>query len=171
MKHLIIIDMQRDFLNGALANPDAVAIVPRIKVEIEKAVANGDNIIFTQDTHSENYLSTNEGKHLPVVHCVADTDGWDIEPELLKATGDYEDVLFIEKRHFGYDNWKEYIAEGDDVTMCGTCTDICVVSNALAIKAIEGVEVNVIADCCAGLSKEKHEHALDVMASCQCNII
>lgn len=168
MKHFIVIDMQNDFCTGALANKDAVAIIPRIKEELQKARAEDSNIIFTRDTHTENYMETGEGKHLPVKHCVKDTEGWQIVPELMEETD--ENTLFIDKLHFGYDGWEEFIKEGDEVTICGTCTDICVVSNSLALKAIEGVEVTVIADCCAGLTKEDHEAALKVMECCQCNI-
>ena len=169
MKHFIVVDMQNDFCTGALANPDAVAIIPRIKAELQKAKAEKANIIFTRDTHSENYLETGEGKHLPVKHCVKDTKGWYVVDELIDDFD--EDVTFIDKLHFGFDKWADYIKEGDEVTICGTCTDICVISNSLALKAIEGVEVNVIADCCAGLTKESHEAALKVMGCCQCNII
>ena len=168
MKHFIVIDMQNDFCTGALANKDAVAIIPRIKAELQKARAEGSNIIFTRDTHSENYLETGEGKHLPVKHCVKDTKGWEVVPELMEETD--ENTLFIDKLHFGYNGWDKFIKAGDEVVICGTCTDICVVSNSLAIKAIEGVEVTVIADCCAGLTPESHEAALKVMDCCQCNI-
>lgn len=168
MKHFIVIDMQNDFCTGALANKDAVAIIPRIKAELQAAKAEKANIIFTRDTHGDDYLETGEGKHLPVKHCVADTEGWHIVPELQEEVD--ENTLFIDKAHFGYDGWEEFIKEGDEVVICGTCTDICVVSNSLAIKAIEGVEVTVIADCCAGLTKESHEAALKVMECCQCNI-
>lgn len=168
MKHFIVVDMQNDFCTGALANKDAVAIIPRIKAEVQAAKAEKANIIFTRDTHAENYMETGEGKHLPVPHCVKDTEGWQVVPELMEETD--ENTLFIDKTHFGFDNWSEFIKEGDEVTICGTCTDICVVSNALALKAIEGVEVTVIADCCAGLTSESHEAALKVMECCQCNI-
>ena len=168
MKHFIVIDMQNDFCTGALANKDAVAIIPRIKEELQKARAEGSNIIFTRDTHGEDYLETSEGKYLPVKHCVKDTKGWQVVPELMEETD--ENTLFIDKLHFGYSGWEEFIKEGDEVTICGTVTSICVISNALAIKAIEGVEVTVIADCCAGLTKEDHEAALKVMECCQCNI-
>lgn len=169
MKHFIVIDMQNDFCTGALANKDAVAIIPRIKAELQKAKAEKANIIFTRDTHGENYLETGEGKHLPVKHCVKDTEGWQVVPELMEETD--EKTVFIDKLHFGFDKWADFIKEGDEVTICGVCTDICVISNSLAIKAIEGVEVNVIADCCAGLTKESHEAALKAMGCCQCNII
>lgn len=168
MKHFIVIDMQNDFCTGTLKNDAAVAIIPRIKAELQAAKAEKANIIFTRDTHSENYLETGEGKHLPVKHCVKDTEGWQVVPELMEETD--ENTLFIDKTHFGFDSWTEYVKEGDEVVICGTCTDICVVSNSLAIKAIEGVEVTVIADCCAGLTKESQEAALKVMECCQCNI-
>lgn len=168
MKHFIVIDMQNDFCTGALANKDAVAIISRIKAELQAAKAEKANIIFTRDSHGEDYLETGEGKHLPVKHCVKDTKGWEIVPELMEETDD--DTLFIDKLHFGYSGWEEFIKEGDEVVIVGVCTDICVISNSLAIKAIENVEVTVIADCCAGLSKESHEAALKVMECCQCNI-
>lgn len=169
MKHFVVVDMQNDFCTGALANKDAVEVIPRIKAELQAAKAEKANIIFTRDTHGENYLETGEGKHLPVKHCVKDTEGWQVVPELMEEAD--ENTLFIDKTHFGFDNWAEYVKEGDEVVICGTCTDICVISNSLALKAIEGVEVNVIADCCAGLTKETHEAALNVMKCCQCNII
>lgn len=169
MKHFVVVDMQNDFCTGALANKDAVEVIPRIKAELQAAKAEKANIIFTRDTHGENYLETGEGKHLPVKHCVKDTEGWQVVPELMEEAD--ENTLFIDKTHFGFDNWAEYVKEGDEVTICGTCTDICVISNSLALKAIEDVEVNVIADCCAGLTKETHEAALNVMKCCQCNII
>lgn len=169
MKHFIVIDMQNDFCTGSLANPDAVATIPKIKVKLDEAKSNGDNIIFTKDSHSEDYLDTIEGRYLPVKHCIVGTKGWEIVPELADEKNDID--KFIMKYHFGYSKWNEIIKPGDEVVMVGTCTDICVISNALAIKMIEGVKVTVIADCCAGLSKEKHEHALDVMKSCQCEVI
>lgn len=168
MKHFVVVDMQNDFCTGALKNDAAVAIIPRIKAEVQAAKAEEANIIFTRDTHAENYMETGEGKHLPVKHCIKDTEGWQVVPELMEETD--EKTLFIDKTHFGFDNWADYVKEGDEVVICGTCTDICVVSNALALKAIEGVEVTVIADCCAGLTKESHEAALKVMECCQCNI-
>ena len=169
MKFFIIIDMQNDFCTGALANKDAVAIIPRIKAELQAAKAEKANIIFTRDTHSEDYLETGEGKHLPVKHCIWNTKGWEIVPELMEETD--EDTLFIDKFHFGYDDWAEFIKEGDEVTMVGTVTSICVASNALAIKMIENVEVNILAGACADLSPTSHKAALEVMKCCQCNIL
>jgi nicotinamidase-related amidase len=169
MKHFIVIDMQNDFCTGALKNDAAVAIIPRLKAELQAAKANGDNIIFTRDTHFDGYLETGEGKHLPVKHCLQNTEGWEIVPELKEEIDDKTKI--IDKLHFGYDNWGNYINPNDEVTIVGTCTDICVVSNALALKAIEGVEVKVIADCCAGLTPESHEAALTTMKMCQCEIV
>lgn len=168
MKHFIVIDMQNDFCTGTLKNDAAVAIIPRLKAELQAAKANGDNIIFTRDTHFDGYLETGEGKHLPKKHCIQNTEGWEIVPELKEEIDDKTTI--IDKLHFGYDNWGNYIKPNDEVTIVGTCTDICVVSNALALKMIEGVEVKVIADCCAGLTPESHEAALTTMQMCQCEI-
>lgn len=183
-KFLVVIDMQNDFCTGALKNDDTVAVIPFIKAQIENARKNGAQIIYTRDTHGSDYMETSEGKHLPVPHCIRDTEGWEIVDELapkgnvlvynpgvpVKLDADNADII-INKTHFGFDDWKRFIPEDSEVTIVGTCTDICVVSNSLAMKAIEGVEVTVLAEGCAGLTKEKHEHALDVMASCQCRIV
>lgn len=184
-KLLVVIDMQNDFCTGALKNDDAVAVIPFIKAQIEHARKTGTKIIYTRDTHGSDYMETIEGKYLPVPHCIRDTKGWEIVDELTpkgnvlvynprvpaKLSDAVLDATIINKTHFGFDEWKKFIPEDSEVTMVGTCTDICVVSNALAIKAIEGVEVTILAEGCAGLTKEKHEHALDVMASCQCRVI
>jgi nicotinamidase-related amidase len=136
---------------------------------LQAAKANGDNIIFTRDTHTENYMETGEGKHLPVKHCVKDTEGWQVVPELMEETD--ENTLFIDKTHFGFDNWTEYVKEGDEVVICGTCTSICVSANVSALKMIEGVEVKVIADCCADINEEAHKAGLKVMEMQQCEIV
>ena len=174
MKHFIVIDMQNDFCTGTLAKADAVAIIPKIKEKLSEAERNGYNIIFTLDTHFDDYLDTNEGKHLPVTHCLEGTDGWRIVSEF-NGDANYATLQnknnLVVKHHFGYDKWSELIKPGDEVTMVGTCTDICVISNAIAIKMIDGVEVDIIADCCAGSTKEKHKAALEVMRSCQCNVV
>lgn len=167
MKFFIVIDMQNGFTNGSLANPAAQEIIPRIKEEIEKARKEGATIIYTRDTHQNNYLETGEGKHLPIKHCVEGTDDWQIVDELKPGVDD----VIINKEHFGYSAWDDYIKPGDEVTMVGTCTDICVVSNALAIKMIENVEVNILAGACAGLSPTSHKAAIEVMKCCQCNIL
>ncbi len=161
--------MQNDFCTGALANKDAVAIIPNIKAALQKAKAEGMNLIFTHDSHDENYMETGEGKHLPFPHCIEGTEGWEIVPELAEEATD--ETLYVDKKHFGFEGWKEFIRPGDEVTICGTVTSICVCSNALAIKMIENVEVNVLANCCADLTAENHKAALAVMKACQCNIV
>ena len=170
MKYLIVVDMQNDFVTGSLANKDAEAIVPKIA----KFIAESDieNVIFTRDTHEENYLDTQEGKSLPVKHCINGTTGWNVVDELVNiAEKSNKKITYINKEHFGFNCWDDILQNGDEVYMCGTCTDICVASNALTIKMIEGVTVNILADCCAGVTPQKHNSAIDVMQSCQCNII
>ena len=167
MNFFVVIDAQEDFARGTLANENFVKVIPTIKQELENARKRGDTIIFTKDTHYQDYLTTSEGKHLPVEHCIKDTDGWQIVKELEVQEND----LVIQKDHFGFNLWEEYIQEGDTITVCGTVTEICVVSNCLAFKQIEGVEVNVIANACAGLTEEGHKAAITVMKNCQCNII
>ena len=176
-KITIVIDMQNDFLTGALANPDAVSIIPSVIEEIK----NADYVIYTRDTHGSDYMETQEGKKLPVPHCIERTWGWQIVDELKHNS---PNVYWIfNKPTFGYVNiWKDDVfkdlivnelgQENVEVTFCGTCTDICVVSNALIVKSLyPELTVNVKADACAGLTPEKHKAALDVMSSCQINII
>ena len=174
----IVIDMQNDFLTGALANPDAVSIIPSVLDQIK----NSDYVMYTRDTHGENYLETQEGKNLPVPHCIEGTHGWQIVDELDPHNiTDIKMWHIVNKPTFGDVNiWMDmYFAdlvkwngEGIEVTFCGTCTDICVVSNAMIVKSLyPEMVVNVKADACAGLTPEKHKAALDVMSSCQINII
>lgn len=167
MKHFIVIDMQKDFVSGKLANERAVPVIPKIKEALEKARKDGDSIIFTRDTHFSNYLQTNEGKHLPVEHCIKDSDGWQIVDELKPL----DDELIIDKLHFGFDEWDQYVKAGDIVNICGTVTSICVASNVSALKMIDDVEVNVLADCCIDLSDEGHQAALTVMKAQHANIV
>lgn len=168
MKVLIIIDMQNDFITGTLANPEAQRIIPFIKEKIAEFREENAKILYTHDTHGLNYLETLEGKKLPIKHCIAGTEGWQIVKELRPA----ENEKTICKSAFGFNNWRLYLDNRDEIYLCGTCTDICVISNALAIKtACPESEVYVFKDGCAGLTKEKHEHALDVMASCQIEVI
>ena len=162
---LIVIDMQNDFIDGSLGTEEAVAIVDNVKRKIEKYKENGDQIIFTRDTHHENYLETNEGRHLPVIHCVEGTHGWEIRDEL-----DTEGALFIDKPSFGYTGWGEF--QFDEAEIVGLCTDICVVSNALIIKALfPEIRVSVDASCCAGVTPESHEAALTTMKMCQIKVV
>lgn len=164
-KTLIVIDMQKDFIDGSLGTKEAVAIVGNVKKKIADYQANGDEIIFTRDTHHAEYLSTNEGKHLPVEHCIEGTEGWQIW-EGLVVPG----AIYIDKPSFGYTKWDEYRLE--EVELVGLCTDICVVSNALILKAVyPEIKVTVDAACCAGVTKESHEAALTTMKMCQVEVI
>ena len=163
-KTLIVVDMQNDFIDMALGTEEAVKIVPKVKEKIAQYVKNGDEIIFTRDTHEKNYLSTAEGKKLPVEHCIRDTKGWEI------AEGLYvEGSKIIDKPNFGWPHWQEEKLE--DVEIIGLCTDICVVSNALIIKAMfPDADVKVDKTCCAGVTPQSHEAALKTMQMCQIEI-
>ena len=164
-KTLIVVDMQNDFIDMALGTKEAVAIVPKVKEKIQEYVQNGDEIIFTRDTHSENYLQTPEGKKLPVEHCIQETQGWQIAEELY-----VEGCKIIDKPNFGWPHWNEEHLE--KVEIVGLCTDICVVSNALIIKAtFPDANVKVDSNCCAGVTVETHEAALKTMAMCQIEIV
>lgn len=173
-KCLIVVDMQNDFIDGSLTNETAKKIIPSIKNEIK--YGNYDHIIFTRDTHTENYLNTPEGKHLPIVHCVKGTEGWELNMDLFEeACMVSDDISFFDKPTFGSIGLLSHIqscGDFDEVVFCGTCTDICVISNVLILKTLKpDLKISVIADCCAGLTPEKHESALSVMESCQINII
>ncbi len=163
-KLLVVIDMQRDFVSGALGTKEAEAIVPRVKELVEGA----EEVVYTADTHGENYLKTREGKLLPVPHCIKGTAGWEILPELYTRG-----AKIFKKPTFGSLALAQYIRDGgyDDVTFCGVCTDICVVSNALLVKAgLPEAEIRVIASACAGVTPEKHLAALETMRSCQISV-
>ena len=164
-KVLIVVDMQNDFIDMALGTKEAVAIVPAVKAKIQQYAERGDRIIYTRDTHAENYLDTPEGKKLPVRHCIQGTKGWEI------ADGLYIDgCQIIDKPNFGWPNWKEENLEA--VELIGLCTDICVVSNALIIKAaLPDAQVSVDRTCCAGVTPESHNAALLTMQMCQIDII
>ena len=164
-KTLIVVDMQNDFIHMALGTKEAVAIVPRVKEKILTYAKAGHEIIFTRDTHGENYLDTPEGKNLPVPHCIKGTEGWQI------ARGLYVDgCRIIDKPNFGWPNWKDEALE--DVELIGLCTDICVVSNALIIKAqFPNAEVTVDSACCAGVTPESHQAALTTMRMCQIRVV
>ena len=163
-KTLIVVDMQNDFIDMALGTKEAVAIVPRVKEKIGEYAKRGDEIIFTRDTHSDDYLQTTEGKKLPVPHCIKGTKGWEI------ADGLYvEGSKIIDKPNFGWPHWKE--EELEEVELIGLCTDICVVSNALIIKAaFPDAVVKVDASCCAGVTVESHHVALKTMEMCQVEV-
>ncbi len=179
-KTLIVIDMQNDFIDGSLGTKEAQAIVPSVKKKIEEYKARGDEIIFTRDTHDEDYLNTNEGKHLPVKHCILSTEGWNIHPDL-----DIESCEHIDKPNFGWPFWpsmgslskseQDYVfnyRDLEEIEIVGLCTDICVVSNALILKAdYPWANITVDASCCAGVTPESHKRALEAMKMCQIDII
>ena len=161
MKFLIVVDMQVDFISGSLGSEMAAAIVPGV---VETVKRFDGKVIFTRDTHENDYLDTPEGKKLPVKHCIRGTKGWEI------AQGLYVDgCKIIDKPNFGWPNWKEEKLE--EVEIIGLCTDICVVSNALIIKAnFPDAQVTVDKSCCAGVTPESHNAALLTMQMCQIEI-
>ena len=173
MKILVVVDMQNDFITGSLGTPEAQAIVPNVKKKIEEAAKNGDLIVYTQDTHFQDYLDTKEGKKLPVEHCLYDSEGWAIPDEILPPVG-YTNTQTIEKYTFGSLLLTELLGRTfcDEIELIGLCTDICVVSNALLLKArlYNDVEISVDATCCAGVTPETHEAALKTMEMCQINV-
>ena len=172
-KILIVVDMQKDFVDGALGSEEAVAIVDNVA---EKIKAFEGDIIVTYDTHQENYTETQEGKNLPVPHCIKGTDGWKLDAKV-QAALDTVDYKAIEKPTFASVELPEYIKDNYnpdeiEIELIGLCTDICVVSNALMMKAnFLETKVSVDASCCAGVTKESHNAALTTMKMCQVNVI
>lgn len=168
-KYLIVVDVQKDFVDGALGTLEAQAIIPRVKAKIAEYRANGGKVIFTRDTHQKNYLETNEGKHLPVEHCIEGTDGWQVYEGLTDG-----DSVILNKPTFGYLGWRKYIEDSADleIELIGLCTDICVASNALILKAAfpEAV-VSVDSTACAGVTPASHEAALNTMRMCQVEVV
>lgn len=191
MKVLIIVDMQKDFVDGSLGTPEAQAIVPLVAETIKQMADPNTVCIFTKDTHEQSYLNTLEGKNLPVEHCIAGTAGHSIVDEVFEAycCKDFKDPwevyplattdpLRIEKPSFGSVELQNILATMNDnepieeITLMGLCTGICVLSNAILCKAtLPEVPVNVVADCCACVTPETHKTALEAMKLCQINII
>ena len=172
-KLLVVIDMQVDFITGALGTQEAQAIVPAVVRKI--ADFDGD-VVYTRDTHGENYLNTAEGKKLPVVHCVRGTSGWQLHPQVEQA-GAGKTVGIIDKPTFGSNRlagilMTERAQEALEIELVGLCTDICVVSNALLFKAaMPEAPITVDASCCAGVTPESHRHALETMKMCQIKVV
>ena len=172
-KILIVVDMQKDFVDGALGTKEAVAIVGNVVNKIE--TFDGD-IIVTYDTHPENYMETQEGKNLPVAHCIKGTDGWKLDSKVQSAI-DKREYKVIEKPTFGSTELPEYIKanynpDEIEIELIGLCTDICVVSNALLLKAnFLETKISVDASCCAGVTVDSHNAALTTMKMCQVNVI
>lgn len=170
---LIVVDMQKDFVDGALGTPEAVAIVDKVA---EKINGFDGDIIVTYDTHFENYMETREGKYLPVPHCIKDTQGWQLNDKVQEALQKTKGWSVIYKPTFGSTKLVEMIQEqgyeNAEITLIGLCTDICVVSNAMLLKAFyPEMNISVDASCCAGVTPESHQAALTTMKSCQINIL
>lgn len=167
MKYLLVIDVQNDFITGSLANKDAEKIVEPLA---EKIRTFDGQVIVTLDIHDMNYLSTQEGKMLPIEHCIME-HGYMPPNEIVEAvqSRSEDSVTAIEKHTFGTMEWESFgITKDDEIYICGLCTDICVVTNALIVKTLfPETPIHVIGSLCAGTSKEKHDEALDVMQSCQ----
>ena len=167
---LVVVDMQNDFIDGALGTKEAIAIVPNVKAKIENFEGT---VLFTRDTHFENYMDTQEGHNLPVPHCIEGTEGWEIRAELeaLRTTE------AIDKVTFGSSELPTKLAELhaadpiESITFVGLCTDICVISNVMVTKAfVPEIPVIVDASCCAGVSPETHKNALEAMKVCQVKV-
>ena len=193
MKVLIVVDMQKDFVDGSLGTKEAQAIVPLVAETIEQMAAPDTVVIFTKDTHPEDYMDTLEGKNLPVRHCIKDTAGHSIVDEVFNAylnvIDTYADAyevypmteinpIRVEKCTFGSVELQNILFDInerlgiEEVTLMGLCTGICVMSNAILTKAtLPEVPVNVIADCCACVTPETHKTAIEAMKLCQINII
>ena len=172
MNILVVVDMQNDFIDGALGTPEAGAIVPKVMVKM----MNFDGLVLaTRDTHGEDYLEKQEGKNLPVVHCIKGTYGWEIKDEIQQLLISQP----IDKPTFGSEALGKVLKDLnndvepiDSITLVGLCTDICVISNAMLLKAfLPEVPIMVDASCCAGVTPESHERALEAMKACQIEII
>ena len=172
-KVLVVVDMQNDFISSSLANPAAAAIVKPMAEYIKNF--DGDQILFTRDTHFHDYLETQEGRNLPILHCQCGSEGWEVHDDLFNVIENKNcEWAMVDKYSFGDieeldDELDAYV---DEIYLCGTCTDICLISVALNLKArYPEVKMYCIADLCAGLTPEKHAAALEVMRSCQIEVI
>lgn len=171
MNILVVIDMQNDFIDKALGTKEAIAIVPNVIAKIQEF--NG-TILFTQDTHEENYMDTKEGQNLPVKHCIRGSEGWKIHEQIAAFVSEAP----IEKPTFGSEELGRRLAEMnakneiESITLVGLCTDICVISNAMVMKVfLPETPIIVDASCCAGVTPESHKRALEAMKVCQIEIV
>ena len=172
MKVLVVVDMQNDFIDGVLGSPEAQAIVPKVTAKIEEYKRAGHAIVYTRDSHTPDYLNTQEGKKLPVPHCIRGTKGWQIKDGLYK-----EGCIVDDKPTFGSTTLHLFIQTNyrnrfDAIELVGLCTDICVISNAMILKS-HFPETPIIVDssCCAGVTPESHENALNAMKMCQIEVV
>lgn len=181
-KLLVVVDMQNDFVDGSLGTKEATQIVGKVVSKIKDYHSSGNKVLFTKDTHDKNYMSTQEGRNLPVAHCIKGTRGWELTPEILKEfeiiSENSIDEIVYEKGQFGSidlarridEEWKE--DNTLEVELVGLCTDICVLSNAMVIKSLSPeLELIVDSNCCAGVSPESHHNALESMKMCQIKIV
>ena len=167
-KLLIVVDMQNDFVYGVLGTAEARAILPNVESIISRYRKEGAEIVFTRDTHDETYSRTQEGRRLPVPHCIKNTAGWQI------VDGLYAGEKVFDKPVFGSLELAEYVSKGnyDEVTLIGVCTDICVLSNAVLIKtACPETPIKVVENCCAGVTPSSHQSAIMVLSSIQVEIL
>lgn len=190
-KVLVVVDMQNDFITGALGTEEARAITPKVAQYIRDHADKDTVLFFTRDTHDVDYLNTQEGKKLPIPHCLKDTYGWELAPEMEEVIYDTRDKYsdfdtyfpyvsdhIIDKPTFGSIDLQNllYVLDEEDgvkeITLLGVCTDICVISNAMLAKAtLPEATVKVIADCCAGVTPDRHNAALEAMDYCQIEIV
>lgn len=174
MKLLIVIDVQNDFLDlNVLGTPEAQAIIPKVKRTILAARRQGYEVIYTRDTHQEDYLKTFEGKHLPVKHCIRNTEGWKIVKDI-----DIPEAIHIDKYDFGVNDWVRELKpvapfwEIEEIMVCGLVSDICLITNCLNLRTrFPNIPIYVLEECCAGTTPEKHAAAMEVMKSCQIEVI
>ena len=175
MKVLIVVDMQHDFIDGSLGTEEAKKILPNVEKKIAQYRSCGEGIIFTRDTHEENYLETQEGKNLPFIHCIKGTKGWEIEDSIKEALGEVKifDKLTFGSKELGFYLKEHYenIQNDLEIELVGVCTDICVISNAMIIKAnLPEARITVDSSLCAGVTIESHLTALKAMEMCQIKI-
>lgn len=183
MKILVVVDMQNDFIDGALGTPEAQAIVPKVVEKIKMYKEKGDAVICTMDTHYPDYLNTMEGRKLPVPHCIRLTEGWLMNKDVLEALGEYKERWgFLEKYTFGArsigSHVNNHLWDGDTginpamIEVVGLCTDICVISNVMILKSeFPNTPIIVDSSCCAGVTPESHQRALEAMKMCHIDII
>ena len=173
MKFLVVIDMQKDFIDGALGTPEATAILPAV---VQAVHSFEGTVLFTRDTHGPDYLQTQEGRNLPVPHCIRGSEGWQLAPQLQEYAAIHASPIF-DKPTFGSRALADFLLEIhttepiEEITLIGLCTDICVISNALNLKAaLSEFPISVIESCCAGVTPESHKTALRAMQMCQITI-
>ena len=167
-KAIVVVDMQNDFIDGTLGTREAQEMLPRMVAKLTAARAEGVALIFTMDTHGTDYLATQEGKKLPVEHCIRGTAGWQIADALQPFV---RGAQIVEKPAFGATDLPALLGEYDEIELVGLCTDICVISNALLLKAFYPEKpISVDASCCAGVTPESHANAVAAMRMCQVEI-